>query len=231
MAKLDFMKVPKSLFDVDDFDTLSVKDYQCLILTYVYILLNESCYDDVSNISVGDLLLYYGVKLVKDKPKFYYDVIKSLRFFASNNHIQLIGQTLLDEEPPYKNNIRMKLDPKFFHPDRYFFNIYTDELKALNEISDENNLKKDLVFTLYFYIRNVINSSNKNIFFCNTDTILKNIGFTKTQIESAMKCFVNETNSYTSLLIKVKNKSSISYKENESFMRKDGHNIIIERKF
>lgn len=231
MTKLDFMKVPKTLFDVDDFDTLSVKDYKCLVLIYVYILLNESCYEDISNISIGDLLLYYGIKPMKDKPKFYYDVINSLRFFAANNYINIVGQTSLDEEPPYKNNIRMKLDPKFFHPDKYFFNIYVDEIKALNEMCTENNYKKDLVFTLYFYIRNIINSSSKNMFFCNTETILENIGFTKTQIESAMKSFINETNSYTSLLIKVKNKSSVSYKCNESFMRKDGHNIPIERKF
>lgn len=231
MAKLDFMKVPKSLFDIDELDLLPIRDLPNIIITYIHICMCEGSFDYTSNISIGDVLLHYGSIPLKNKPKSYYGVLESLRFLDAANHIKIIGQTSINKEPQYKDIIRMKLDPKFFHPDRYFFNIYTDELKALNEISDENNLKKDLVFTLYFYIRNVINSSNKNIFFCNTDTVLKNIGFTKTQIESAMKCFVNETNSYTSLLIKVKNKSSISYKENESFMRKDGHNIIIERKF
>ena len=231
MNKLDYMKVPKLLFNTDDFDILPARDLPNIIITYIHICMCESLYDFTSNISIGDILLHYGNIPLKNKPKSYYGILESLKFLTVNGYIKVIGQTSLNEDPPYKNIIRMELNSKFFHPDKYFFNIYIDEINALNEICLESNLKKDLVFTLYFYIRSTINSSSRNMFFCNTETILENIGFTKIQIESAMKLFIKETNGYTPLLIKVNNKNSYGYKCNESFMRKDGHNIPIERKF
>lgn len=236
MDRLRYIKIPKFLFIKDSeevFDDLPVKDYVALAVIFIIICRNESKYENISNISIGDIFNYYGFKMPKDKPKAYYTILNSLKYLELNKYIEVFGQVSLSEEPSYKNIIRLKINNDIFSPSRGFFELYMDEIYALEELCDTNSLKKDIVFTLYMYIRCKINLMSKKELYCKLENICSPIGYTEAQIKPILQLFVEDTKTYTPLLSKeyrdtVKN---YVYKENKGFMKKDGHNLPIVRKF
>ena len=141
-----FVKIPTEYLDQSIYE-----EHPHILTLYLMIKQNQNWLQpDISSFSIGDLFDIYGINKKPNKPKIYFEILKTLKYFEEKKFITPLNFEI-DDEPQYNKHLSIKLNGYFQSPDEYIkmsFNVYA----ALVEMSKNNELNLDHVIQIYLFI-------------------------------------------------------------------------------
>ena len=127
------------------------------VFLVVYILIDRNrSYEDKSYLSIGQVFRFCGYKTSRNKPKVFYEVIKSLLFLKENNFIDTdfdyysIG---------YEDCIEIKIIKDNFDVSEKFTKIYGNQFDTI--MMADSSLNKENILMAFLYINSYIGCRSK----------------------------------------------------------------------
>lgn len=127
------------------------------IFLVVYILIDRNrSYEDKSYLSIGQVFRYCGYKISRNKPKIFYEVIKSLLFLIENNFIE----TEFDYYSiGYEDCIEIKIIKDNFDTSDKFTKIYGTQFDTI--MMADSSLNRENILMAFLYINSYIGCRSK----------------------------------------------------------------------
>lgn len=128
------------------------------ILLVLYILIDRHrSYEDISYITIKEILETCGYKITTHKPKIFYDSIKALLFLQESNYISA------DFDPyslNYNENVPIKIISKNFDQTERFTMIHGKIFDKI--IASTSKLNKENLLLAFLYVNSYIGNRPKN---------------------------------------------------------------------
>lgn len=180
------------------------------LLVYIFIDRNRT-YEDMSYISVGEILKSCGYKLAKTKPKIFFEVIKSLLFLKENYFIEVDFDIYTLS---YNDLIPIKIITQNFDATNSFTKIYGKDLDVI--LSKETTLNRESIIVTFLYINSYIGcrskkddgsefenaKDNPKAFWRSIESMAKELSMSKDTISQCIDCLTTSSENYSALLIK-----------------------------
>ena len=182
------------------------------IFLVVYILIDRNrSYEDKSYLTIGQVFRLCGYKISRNKPKVFYEIIKSLLFLKENNFIEAdfdyysIG---------YEDCIEIKLIKENFDACDKFTKIYSRQFDAI--MMADSSLNKENILMAFLYINSYIGcrsrqddgseydnaKDNPEAFYRSIANMSEELSMSKDTINQCIEYLITSSETHNALLIK-----------------------------
>ena len=182
------------------------------IFLVVFILIDRNrSYEDKSYLTIGQVFRFCGYKLSRNKPKVFYEIIKSLLFLKENNFIETdfdyysIG---------YEDCIEIKLIKDNFDSCDKFTKIYGKQFDTI--MMADSSLNKENILMAFLYINSYIGcrskqddgseyenaKDNPEAFWRSIESMAKELSMSKDTINQCIEYLTTSSETHEALLIK-----------------------------
>ena len=180
------------------------------LVLYIFIDRNRS-YEDLSYISIGDILKRCGYKTTRRKPKLFYEIIKCLLFLKEN---YFIDTTFDIYSVGYNDLIQIKIISKNFDALTNFTKLYGKDLDII--LNNNTSLSRENILMVFLYINSYIGcrskkedgteyenaKDNPEAFWRSIESMAKELGMSKDTINQCINYLTASSNNSPALLIK-----------------------------
>ena len=182
------------------------------IFLIVYIAIDRNrTYEDVSHISIGDILRSCGYKTTKTKPKLFYEIIKCLLFLKENNFIEVDFDIYTLS---YNDLIRVKIISQNFDVTTNFTKIYGKDIDVI--LNSNTTLNRESIIVTFLYINSYIGcrsrqedgseyenaKDNPEAFWRSIESMAKELSMSKDTINQCIDYLITSSETHEALLIK-----------------------------
>lgn len=173
-----------------------------LIIIFVFIDRNKSI-ENNSYVIINDIFEFCGYKISKNKPKIFYEIIKTLLFLQESKFIK-INKNIDFNKISYSDCIKLKIITQNFD----VFNNYTilkySDFDYISNISKNTNV--EITLLVFLYIKSFIIKNNNNYapasFYGSLDTLSLELGISKNSVYKSIHCLIDSSSNKKPLLIK-----------------------------
>ena len=181
----------------------------------LYILIDKNrTLEDISNITLGDILTNMGYKLLPHKPLLFYEILKCLYFLRENNYIDFDLSTdagLLG----YHTLIKIKIISENFDPVDNFSKITATQFNAI--LVSDSSINRENMLIVFLYINSYIGCRPRNndgselldkpsdrpeAFYRSIEKMAKDLSMSKDTIGQCLNYLTAPSKEYNALLVK-----------------------------
>lgn len=180
------------------------------LIIYIFIDRNRT-YEDLSHISIGDILRRCGYKITRRKPKLFYEIIKCLLFLKENCFIDTSFNLY---SIGYDDLIQIKIISKNFDAQSNFTKLYGKDLDTI--LNSESTLNKENILVAFLYINSYIGCRKRNedgsekenakeypeAFFKSIKHMSEELAMSKDTINQCIEYLTTSSETHNALLIK-----------------------------
>jgi hypothetical protein len=182
------------------------------VFLVVYILIDRNRnYENKSYISIGQVFDFCGYKKHRNKPKIFYEIIKSILFLTENKFIE----TNFDYSSiGYDDCIQIKIISDNFEPKENFTKITGESIDTI--MMTDTSLNRENIISVFLYINSYIGCRKKHndgselknakdypeAFWKSVNNMAKDLSISKEKIIKCMEYLTSSTNNRNALLIK-----------------------------
>ena len=180
------------------------------IMVYAFIDRNRT-YEDISHISIGQILRSCGYKTTRRKPKLFYEIIKCLLFLKENYFVDV---TIDPFSIGYDDLIQIKIISKTFDVQSNFTKLYGKDLDAI--LNGKTSLNRENILMAFLYINSYIGcrpkkddgsefdnaKDNPEAFFRSIKNMSEELAMSKDTINQCINYLTTSTENNPALLIK-----------------------------
>ena len=182
------------------------------IFLVVYILIDRNrSYEDKSYLTIGQVFRCCGYKINRNKPKIFYEIIKSLLFLRENNFID----TEFDYYSiGYEDCIEIKIIKDNFDTSDNFTKIYGNQFDAI--MMADSSLNRENILMAFLYINSYIGCRSRKddgsefddakdkpeAFFKSIKNMSEELSMSKDTINQCINYLITPTENTPALLVK-----------------------------
>ena len=180
------------------------------LIVYIFIDRNRT-YEDMSYISIGEILRSCGYKTTRRKPKLFNEIIKCLLFLKENYFIDVSFDIY---SIGYDDLIKIKIISKNFDAQSNFTKIYGKDIDII--LNSKTRLNKESIITTFLYINSYIGCRKKNqdgseldnakdnpeAFWRSIESMAKELAMSKDTINQCIEYLTTSSEDSPALLVK-----------------------------
>lgn len=183
------------------------------IFLVVYILISRNrTYEDKSHMTIGQILNMCGYKKSKNRPKVFYEVVKSILFLKENHYIETDFNF---ENIGYNDCIELNIISQNFDADKDFTSLFYKDFDNLMTIDSKPS--KESLLVCYLYIKSYIiprkrdkegnevsgcPSNSPEAFYRSIENMAKELSMSKDTINQCIDHLSTSTDTHNALLVK-----------------------------
>lgn len=203
-----FTRIPNDFIQKD-----ISKEYglnRIFLVVYVFIDRNRT-YEDLSYISIGEILKYCGYKVTRRKPKLFYEVIKCLLFLKENYFIETTFDTY---SVGYNDLIKIKIISENFDCQKSFTKLTSSQFDTI--MMANSSLNRENILVAFLYINSYIGcrprqkdgseyenaKDNPEAFFKSISNMATELSMSKDTINQCIEYLTKSSDNIPALLIK-----------------------------
>ena len=180
------------------------------LIVYIFIDRNRT-YEDMSYISIGEILRSCGYKTTRRKPKLFNEIIKCILFLKENYFIDVSFDIY---SIGYDDLIKIKIISKNFDAQSNFTKIYGKDIDII--LNSKTRLNKESIITTFLYINSYIGCRKKNqdgsepdnakdnpeAFWRSIESMAKELSMSKDTINQCIEYLTTSSEDSPALLVK-----------------------------